>query len=381
MCIVIGGVVCSGQLTAQSVQVDVSACRTMLTVLKTMKSHASRDSVSVMLDSVLDSKAYRVMFSHYNRSWRSNHLPREVFKRMILSVEFPGEYTLGENQRADQMLPFWSQSYRNLSIFEGAVGQVETIDLKALINDGVKYAQSWLPPGWAIPDFYFLILPNGGSPAFTIDHAQGYDFFQLPRDSSNMIGWNMLIGTISHESFHLGMGGSVLDSMTLSPSDSLALRFISLFVGEGTATKFIDNAPGGCVPAVDPSRPDPFESVRAADWETYSTEEAQIIKQMVTTFDKIYRGELNTEDVDREFRYWLGGKVGPAYFVGSELFGAIYAVFGKEQVFAAMRDPRKLFTLYNSAIEKNAKLLGSCPRIPKSTALNALAISPIMPHD
>jgi len=379
MCVVIAVAIWPGLPTAQNIRVDVSACDLMFAVLSRMKSHAPRDSVSAMLDSALNSRPYQVMFSHYNRSWRPNHLPKVVFKRMILNLEFPGEYRLGENQRADQMLPFWSESYNNLTAFEVNVAQVKSVDLKQLINDGVKYAQSWLPPGWTIPDFHFFILPNGGSPAFTIGDAQGYDFFQLPRDSSNNIAWNELVGTISHESFHLGMGGSVLDSLTLSSSDSLALRFIGLFVGEGTATKFIDNAPGGCVPAVDPSRPDPFASVRAADWKTYSSEELELFKLMVRTFDEIHRGELSAEDVDREFRYWLGGKVGPAYFLGSELFGAIYAAIGREQVFAAMRDPRKLFSLYNSAIEKNAKLLGSCPKIPESTALNALSISPLKP--
>jgi hypothetical protein len=37
----------------------------------------------------------------------------------------------------------------------------------------VRHAQGWLPAGWTIPDFYFPVVPNGGSSAFTIDDAQG----------------------------------------------------------------------------------------------------------------------------------------------------------------------------------------------------------------
>ena len=65
--------------------------------------------------------------------------------------------------------------------------------------------------------------------------------------------------------------------------------------------------------------------------------------------------------------------MGPAYFAGAELFGAIYFAFGKQGVFAAMEDPRKLFDLYNRAIDKEPRLLSGCPRIPTKTVERALA--------
>ena len=72
--------------------------------------------------------------------------------------------------------------------------QLESAPLRKLIQDGVRYAQSWLPPGWTIPGFYFPVIPNGGSPAFSIGDAQGYDFFQLPEDAAGKIDLQNLVG-------------------------------------------------------------------------------------------------------------------------------------------------------------------------------------------
>jgi len=361
---------------AQKVEVDISACPLMFNVLKAMKDGLPRDKISGILDSVLAAVPYQIMFKHYNRSWRPNHLPKDVFKRMILSLRFEGEYSPGENERADKMLEKWREFYGNLPLFEKNLRQLEKADLMGLINDGLRYAQSWLPPDWKIPDFRVFVHPNGGSTAFSIDGTQGYDFYQLPRDASSDIDWDQLIGTISHESHHSGMKGSTSSSMT--PSDSLALRFLSFFVGEGTATKFISNAPGGCVPAVPGGRFHAFKGELTVAWNNYTSEETEIFRRMIATFEKAYSGGMTAEDLDTEMRdYWFSGFLGRAYFVGAELFGAIFHAFGKTGVFAAMEDPRKIFELYNRSIEKKPELLGGCFRIPKPAVRQALAIGEI----
>ena len=217
-------------LGAQEVEVDISACQGMYAVLKTMHDGAPKEQVSGMLDTLLDTRPYQVMFKHYNRSWRPNHLPKPVFKRMILSLRFPKEYSAGENERADTMRTRWTKYYPGLSVYETQLRQLEAADLHKLINDGVRFAQSWLPPEWKIPNFYFPVIPNGGSPAFTIDGAQGYDFLQLAQDHPGEIDINWLVGTVAHESHHLGIkldppGG-------LSAADAMAYRVVTLTIAE-----------------------------------------------------------------------------------------------------------------------------------------------------
>jgi hypothetical protein len=136
---------------------------------------------------------------------------------------------------------------------------------------------------------------------------------------------------------------------------------------EGTATKFIDNAPGGMVPRVDPNRKgnEPLERIISEIWQKYSAEEKAIFNRLFTTFEKACMGKLSKEELNQEMReYWLTGISGRIYFLGSEMFGAIYHGLGKQACFDAMRDPRKIFDFYNKAIDKNPKLLGQCIRIP-----------------
>jgi hypothetical protein len=258
-------------------------------------------------------------------------------------------------------------------LFARNVRQVVRADLQKLVRGGVRYAQSWLPPGWKIPDFYLCIHPDGGSPGFALPGEQGFDFFQVPRNAAGDIEWSRLVGTISHECHHLGMRTILPPS--LSPADEVAFRFLTFFVGEGTATKFISKAPGGCVPAVAAVKyPTPFSGELLAAWKEHTANENQVFERLVATFDKAAAGEMNASDLDKEVPRWVGGLVGPAYFAGAELFGAIYAAFGKPGVFAAIEDPRTIFDSYNKAIDKEPRLLGSCPRIPAKTVELALAI-------
>lgn len=359
---------------AQSPVVDVSASHAMYRILVSMKDGAPRADVSRALDSVLATRPFRTMFRHYNRSWRPDHLPPDVFKRMILSLRYPETYAVGENQRADQMLPRWRESYENLARYAANLRQLDQTDLKALIDSGVRHAQAWLPPEWRIPDFYLPVLPHGGSRAFTIDTAQGYDFLQLTRDSSGQILWDELVSTIAHESHHLGV--TTVYPGEMSRSDSVAFEFLALFLAEGTATKFVNNHPGGCVPSLDPARPDPAYMPAVREWwERYSVKESELFSRLVTTFDQAYAGTLTQDSMAvQRGTYWLDGFVSPIYFVGAELYGAIYHAFGKEGVFAAMRDLTNLLPMYNEAIKKRPDLLGRCYVIPDSSVRHAGAI-------
>jgi len=360
---------------APKVDVDVSACRAVFNILKAMSQGAPREKISSRLDAVLATHPFRIMFKHYNRSWRPNHLPETVFKRMIMSLRFEGEYSPGENERADAMLVRWREFYDDLPLYEKTLLQLEEADLRRLIGEGATYAQSWLPPGWSIPDFEFSVIPNGGSPAFVIDGAQGNDFFQLPRDASGSIEWDRLLGTIAHESHHLG--NRPPDPGPMAPADSVAFKVMSLCVGEGTATEFISGAPGGLVPPVPGLRYQIFkgDAKLSAAWDALVPEEPAMFEHLIALLDKASSGALSDDDLQAEISaYWLNGFIGRAYFLGSELFGAIYHAFGKEGVFSAMRDPRKLFELYSQALDAKPEMLGRCFRIPESAVKRALAI-------
>lgn len=360
-------------LAAQEVEVDISACQRMYAVLKTMHDGAPKEQVSGMLDTLLDTRPYQVMFKHYNRSWRPNHLPKPVFKRMILSLRFPEEYSTGENERADKMRALWTKYYLDLSLYESQLRQLEAADLHKLINDGVRFAQSWLPAEWKIPNFYLAVIPNGGSSAFTIDGMQGYDFFQLGKTPGE-IDLNGLVGTVAHESHHLGIR---LDPPSgLSPADAMAYRVVTLSIAEGAATYFISGSPAGRAPSFPEAR---FHHTFTPDltkvWDGYVAEEEELVQHQAALLDRAVTGNLTEDAFNTELReYWLNGAIGRAYVLGSEMFGAIYTAFGKSGALSAMRNPRQIFGTYNEALDVKPELLKRCVRIPNKTVRQALAI-------
>ena len=357
----------------QPAQVDISACRGMYDVLKAMRGGAPRETVSARLDDLLQTRPYQVMFRHYNRSWRPNHLPPDVFKRMILSLQFPDAYKPGENERADTMRSRWTKFYPDLAPYESQLRQLESADLPRLIDEGVRYAQGWLPAGWTIPDFYFPVVPNGGSPAFTIDDAQGYDFIQLSQTKPGAIDLQWLVGTIAHESHHLGMRSTAPAS--LSPAEAMAQSVVNLCVAEGAATAFISGPPAGCAPAVPGVPFHIFTPDLAEVWKQHVAEEPGILARQVALLDQATAGQLTDEALATELRdYWLSGSVGRAYVLGADMFAAIHLAFGKEKVLSVLQDPRTLFEAYNAALAAKPEALGRCPRVPEAAVRRALAI-------
>jgi hypothetical protein len=281
-------------------------------------------------------------------------------------------YAVGENGPADVMRPHWQAAYANLPRLESDIEQIEKADLTHAINAGIRRAQAWLPPGWRIPDHYLFVHLGGRSTALAIDGAQGHDLFQLPRDPAGRLDLAEFVANVAHESHHLGMATPVPDG--LRPEELLAFRVLSLFVAEGTASKFVDNAPGGAVPPLDPAQP-AWTGPVAQAWSEHTARERELFQRMLDEFDRALRGELTREALNTGMHgFWLAGIKGPAYFVGAELYGAIHAGLGREELFACMRDPRRTFDAYRRALAAKPDLLGKCPPIPAAVAERALVL-------
>ena len=227
-------------------------------------------------------------------------------------------------------------------------------------------------PEWKIPKFYFVVIPNGGSPAFTIDDAQGYDFFQLPEDGDK-IDIRRLVGTIAHESHHLGMQAAAPDSLT--PAEMIAFQVMSVTVAEGTATKFVSGAPAGCVPAIAGVPSNSLTAELTKSWNAHLANTAELVQHQAALLDRALSGDLTEEAFKTDLRdYWLSGLIGRAYVLGAEMFGAIHFAFGKEKVFAAMQDPRRLFALYNEALDAKPKELAQCVRVSEKAVQQSISI-------
>lgn len=363
-------------LMSQGNKTDITSCETIIKILTAMKDGVPEEKASIMLDSTLKSEPYRAMFMYYNDKVHPNQLPDDVFKRMVLSLQYKNKYTKGENNIADQMLLFWMSCYNDLPRYKKIIKQLTKKDLDRSVYLGVELARSWLPPEWEMPSYRFSIVPYGGISAFESDKMQVYDLFQLPTELTGNILWDKLITTIAMESHHRSMRINYPSGIK-THSDSLAFRFISLFGEESTTSKFINNYSGGFVPAIDKSQDSSFFNIVVQkDWNIYATKESEIIERLISIFERAYNGQLTDSELDSEINQFRENVnvVSPFLFIGSELYGAVYYGFGKEGLFTVMRDPRQLFFLYNKAILSNPGKLSRCIRIPDEATYHALQI-------
>ena len=110
-------------------------------------------------------------------------------------------------------------------------------------------------------------------------------------------------------------------------------------------------------------------------WSGYTAQESDLFARFVTTFERARSGALSRDALHAETgSYWLAGYVSPVYFLGAELFGAIYHASGKDGAFEAMHDPRKLLPMYDAALRSRHDILSSCYALPDSTLRHAGAL-------
>lgn len=217
------------------------------------------------------------------------------------------------------------------------------------------------------------MIPNGGSPAFSIEGAQGYDFLQLAQVRPGEIDLNWLVGTVAHESHHLGMKSAI--PAGLAPADAMAYQVVALCIPEGSATYFISGSPVGRVPAFPDARFHIFTDDLTKAWNGLVGQEEEMMQHQTALLDRAVAGGLTQDAFDAEMRdYWFNGSIGRAYILGSDMLGAIYTAFGKEGVFTVLRDPRRMYAMYNSALDAKPDVLKRCVRIPDRAVKQALAI-------
>lgn len=161
----------------------------------------------------------------------------------------------------------------------------------------------------------------------------------------------------------------------MNASDSVAFALVSLCVAEGVATEFISGPPAGLAPAIPGVPFHVFTPDLVAAWKARVAEEPQIVEHMAGLLARAVSGALGQDQLQAEMRdYWFEGAIGRAYVLGSEMFGAIDLGLGRKAVFAAIQDPRKLFQLYDRALDRRPDLLGRCVRVPEQAVAQALAI-------
>jgi len=351
----------------QSVKVSTSANQELLDLLKYMKNKAIESQVSKKVDKLLSHKDYSVMFSFYKNN-SAESLTKTEFKNMIMSLSWPKYYQKGRNRTIDRMLPMWQRVYNNLSHLQQKINKLKRIGLLGLIKRSVSKANKWLPPGMKAKTFRFLILADGLSPAYKMGNYQVYDIFQIPIDRKGDIDKKLFGEIIAHESHHSGIADRY---KKYSGKEYLLTQFLSIFVIEGSATKFVNNVYGKYVEQLDKRKKIYyFQAIPGLNleraWRSMFSEEDYMFNRFFSTIRKIMDGSYKANDIKNELRnYWMATGSSRYYLLGSEMMGAVYFGYGKNGCFEVMKDYNKLISLYGKSVNKNRYKLKNCPKVPE----------------
>ena len=352
---------------AQSVSVSYQTCAKVLEIMTDMKNKRMKSHVERKIDNLLSHKDYKGFFLFHQSS---NHYPvnKTNLKKMILSLKWNKEHPRGKNRKLDAMQQYWMRVYNNLSHFRQKINQLQKINLKALIQNSVRTANSWLPPSMRKYRFNFVVLPDGQSAAYKVQNYQVYDIFQIPIDRLGNIDKDLLAEIIAHESHHSGLK---LEIRSNDFKKRNLIYFLSHFLMEGSATKLVNNVYGKYVEKINPKKEIKyFKAIPGInierEWRKMFSSEDQMFSRFFSTITKILNGSMSQSAVQRELNsYWLSYGSAKHYLIGSEIIGAIYIGFGKSGCFEVMKDPLKLIPKYQQAVQKNRYRLKKCPQVPK----------------
>lgn len=194
-----------------------------------------------------------------------------------------------------------------------------------------------------------LIISIGNSFGWPYENYIDFDVANLGFIQSK----KELLHLIAHEIYHTFFGALIPEE--IKPEEYFLLNFAF----EGLAVHFTNNQPTIAKPA---KYPGPVYCMENTDMMLYETEfdalfdmlQNDLTKSKSLTMDQV--GELISSHYE-QFTY-LSPKTGnthtisqyPTYYLGCYLFGLIDHVLGKERLFEALENPKRLIDTYNEAV-------------------------------
>ena len=180
-------------------------------------------------------------------------------------------------------------------------------------------------------------------------------------DIDNLAVFKAFIG---HEIHHIGLG-SYLDKI-YSKGITLEEYFYLFFSFEGLAVKYCNNGDGFLTKKI-------YENIESNigldkyTWSYFREEFEEMYKNFKLHLELITNGEINNMDKLNELlgEYWLTPytkdqskgeqpklKHYRSYYLGTEIWGLIHDVFGKEKVFELLNNPKHFPEALNKALRK-----------------------------
>jgi len=366
---------CSCQPTADesSYHFDASGAEATMGVIQAIHDHADRDSVERLLDEALLLEAYQVSNKRYTNPRRSldNQVTLPEYRTFMLSYLDGAPNTQG-NRRLALQEDAYADAIQDPGKYTEAIRVVRSIP-ESDYEQAFRLALRWSPEGSTLKAYIWVLFDIGGSGGWQFRTSDGRDHigFSVPflLNEDGRLDRDLFLGTLAHELQHMSIpleGYSEAIAYSELPDTStlkLYSDFLSPMIKEGLATKFCSNAPGRFSGKVDPDRPFAAKATGVENWEYFQSELLEIHSNAVNSLRMILDGQV--EDVQafnteyRNYWTWQAGEIegkrfhmGRRYYYGAELLGAIHEAFGRDAVFEAVTDLRRLPARYNEALEQ-----------------------------
>ncbi len=309
-------------MPTDSVRFDPVGARLMLGLLERLA--AGEDVGEAEVHGVLLTPAYRLFFAHHNR-FQGRALAEAEFAAMLRAI--PGGEFATVNPQLELMWGRFREAPARLVELRTLYDEVAGGDV---VSEAAALARRWLPAGATLETTVFVLL-DGMSGGFVYQGQVAFDLLQ-------MRGVERFLKVLAHELHHIGverLWQGQIDDPALAPGRRLALEFVSLLLGEGSATCLISGPPE--------------EPEGVAQWQGHMRALDRLFARAESLLRRTLAGELDEAAFQAEVPSFLQGYMGEAYAVGYAMVERIRDVLGDEAVLACLCKPGGAVAVYNQA--------------------------------
>ncbi len=324
-------------MTTDTVRFDPDGARLMLGLLGRPAGGEAVGEDEVR--AVLETPAYRLFFAHHNR-FQGRTLSEDEFAAMLRAIP------LGELSTANpQLVTMWGRFREAPARLSELWALYDEVARGSVVREAAALARRWLPAGAALETTVFVLL-DGMSSGFVYQGQVAFDLLQ-------MRGAGRFLKVLAHELHHIGVDGlwqGQIEDAALPPAQRMALEFVGLLLGEGSAT---------CLISGPPEEPEGVEQ-----WREHMRELDRLFARAEDLVRRTLSGQLDEAAFQAEVPGFLQGYMGEAYAVGYVLVERIRQALGDEAVLACLREPQRTLAVYNQA----AARIGGAYRFEESLA-------------
>ncbi len=322
-------------------------------MINIVKQYKAGIDITNQLKELLTHSDYQLEFERYNApELHKRGFTEEEYVNFFLQLKEGKEVQI-QNDRLKSRFSSMEEFITRVEYFEEqskAFMMLNTSD----INMALEYTINGLPDSCIFGDLEFVFSvglgPSGG---WFYKNCSHFDVVHFLKDYNKTV----LMSIITHEVHHIGFN-KYIESLDI---DSIGLLnyFLLFLSAEGLAVKYCNNAKGILSKSIY-SNDEPNIGLNLDGWNYMTSRFDDIYLEFKKTIYEIQSGTIRTMDELNILlaEYWLTSPLDSIhfsqsknYFLGSEIWGLIHDIYGKDEVFRLLLNLDEFIEKYNAALE------------------------------